>query len=278
MRRRRILFVLTSAVLFAASTAASAQSSRPARLGMRTRIEALVLPGPELVAKPVVARSPIVLRITATYPHGTDFRYDLEFEGLEPGGFDLRDWLVRKSGEPAAGLPPIGVEVSGLLPPGRVVPHAPTALPPPSVGGYFTTLVVLGLVWLGGVVWFVVSGRRRRPAAAAPPPVPVSLAERLRPMVEAAAAGSLPPAERARLELGLLALWRRRLGLADRSPAEIFVVLKDHPEAGPLLRGLESWLHAPDAAGKADVGDLLAPYRGLPASIWDADAPVAGRG
>ncbi len=272
MIRRRIVLAVMSALLIAVP--AAAQSSRPARLGLRTRIEALVLPGPELVAKPAVARSPIVLRITATYPHGTDFRYDLEFAGLEPGGFDLGDWLMRKSGEPATGLPPIGVDVKGLLPPGRVVPHAPLALPPPFVGGYVLILTLLGAVWIAGVVWFLWTGRRRRSTASSPSPVALSLADRLRPLVEAAAAGRLPAAERARLELGLTALWRRRLGLESRPPAEIYAVLKAHPDAGPLLLGLESWLHAPDAAGKADIPALLAPYRELPASIWEAEGPV----
>ena len=52
-------------------------------------------------------RAPVVLRIVDVYPHGTAFRYDLEYYGLEPGTFDLRDYLRRKDGSSTADLPPI---------------------------------------------------------------------------------------------------------------------------------------------------------------------------
>ena len=55
-----------------------------------------VLPGSELEVKPIGERTPIVLRIVRVFPHGTAFRYDLEYYGLEPGSFDLKDYLQRK--------------------------------------------------------------------------------------------------------------------------------------------------------------------------------------
>lgn len=258
-------------VVAVCAASAGAQASRPALVGARTRIDQLVLPAPEVVAKPIDAKSPIVLRIVAVYPHGTDFRYDFEFEGLEPGGYDLRDWLVRKDGTPATGLPPaLGVEIRSAAPPGKLVPHAPVRRDAPSVGGYRTWMVFGGVVWALGLVAFLVLGRKRRAAAAAAGAPPASLAERLRPLVDAAARGALPGPERARLELGLTALWKKRLGLDDLPPDELYARLRAHAEAGPLLRGLEEWLHAPATAVPPDVGALLAPYRALKASDWDA--------
>jgi hypothetical protein len=89
-------------------------------------------------------------------------------------------------------------------------------------------------------------------------------------LVEAAAAGRLAGPDRARLELGLTAAWRRRLRLDDLPPAELYARLRAHPEAGPLLTGLEQWLHAPDAGRGVDLGALLAPYRAWTAAEWDA--------
>ena len=60
---------------------------------MPGRLEGVVLPGPELEGE--ASRRPqastIVLRVARVYPHGTAFRYDLEYYGLEPGTHDLRD-------------------------------------------------------------------------------------------------------------------------------------------------------------------------------------------
>ena len=58
-------------------------------VGMPGRLDGVVLPGPELEAKPLTdKRAPVVLRVAAVYPHGTAFRYDLEYTGLEPGTFE----------------------------------------------------------------------------------------------------------------------------------------------------------------------------------------------
>ena len=40
----------------------------------------------------------MVVRIVAAYPHGDAYRYDLEYYALEPGTFDLRDYLQREDG------------------------------------------------------------------------------------------------------------------------------------------------------------------------------------
>src|SRR5438876_7853227 len=76
---------------------------RATTVGMPARIEQLVLPGSELEVKPLEdRRQPVVLRIVTSYPHGTAFRYDLVYYSLEPGEFDLRDYLRRKDGSSSA--------------------------------------------------------------------------------------------------------------------------------------------------------------------------------
>ena len=229
-------------------------------IGISKRIEQLVLPGPELEAVPLDSKSPIVLRVAATWPHGTDFfRYDLEYYGLEAGRYDLAQYLKHKDGTPVAGLPEIPVVIEALLPAGQVQPNPlePGALP--GLGGYQTTMIVLGVVWVLGLAAILFLGRRRKQAAREQAR-PRTLAEELRPLVESALAGRLTRSERARLELRLVEYWRRKLSLEERAAQDLLVELRAHPEAGALLRSLEDWLHRPDPPEQVDLARLLAPY------------------
>lgn len=93
---------------------------------------------------------------------------------------------------------------------------------------------------------------------------PRTLADRLRPTVEAAVAGKLSEKELAELERTLFAFWRERLNLNDVPSVEAMRRLLDHPQAGNLLRQLEVWLHQPGPSKDVDVAALLAPYGDLP--------------
>lgn len=238
---------------------------------MAGRLEGVVLPGPELEAKPLTDRRvPVVLRVVQIYPHGTAFRYDLEYFGLEPGTHDLRDYLRRKDGSAASGLPPLMVKVTPMLPPGQIKPNPLEIDPGPRVGGYRTLLIAVGIVWVLGLVAIVASfffPRRRRVALMSDKPV--SLADRLRPLVEGAVAGTLSRTQLADLERSLLTYWRKRLALESADPGEAIEALRRHPDAGPLLAQLETWLHQPEPSAPVDVGTLLAPYRALPPEAID---------
>jgi hypothetical protein len=240
-------------------------------VGLPGRLEEVVLPGSELEVRPRDAKDPLVLRIVRVSPHGSDFRYDFEYVGLEPGKYDLRDALRRRDGTPlaadpaaAGGVPSLPVEVQSVLEPGAIKPHAPGATDVPGFGGYRAAWIAGGVVWLAGMALILFGWRKRRQAAVARAR-PLTLAERLRPLVERAIAGELSREERAQLELGLVAYWRRKLGLDHDRPAAILAQLREHAEAGPLVQGLEAWLHMPEPPRDVDVKSLLAPYRDLPA-------------
>jgi len=247
-------------------------------VGMTGRLEEVVLPGPELEPKPYDDRKlPVVLRIAAVHPHGTGFRYDLEYYGLDPGTYDLRDYLRRKDGGPTSGLPPLPVKVVPLLPPGQVEPNTLQVEPGPRVGGYRVILVVAAAVWVLGLLALTASfffPRRRDAATEAERPV--SLADRLRPLVEGAIAGTLSRTELAGLERALLSFWRKRLVLENADPVEAIAELRRHPDAGPLLDRLEDWLHKPGSPEAVDVAELLRPYRGLPPDAADLTAAEPG--
>jgi hypothetical protein len=260
---RPVFWCLLLTALF--PSAGRAEDRRETTVGMVARIDQIVLPGPELEVRPLNDRAkPVVLRILNTYPHGTAFRYDLAYYVLDPGTFDLKDYLQRKDGSSMKDVPSLRVTVRPLLPAGQVQPNALVPAPVPSLGGYRTLLIVAGAAWLVGLIAIAYVGRRRHEPDRSGEARPLTMADRLRPLIERGVAGKLAPAECADLERTLLAYWRRRLDLQDQRPLEAFACLRAHAEAGPLLEQLEMWLHRPGAAQNVNVGALLEPYRALP--------------
>jgi len=256
-----LLFALAMPLLAPATTLAQDAPT----VGMAHVIRQQVLPGPELEVRPLDDRTdPLVVRIVDVYTHGTDFRYDIEYYGLEPGQYDLRDYLKRKDGSPQGELPPLPVTIRSTLGEGQVLPRAIQTTGAPRTGGYHLLLTLGGLLWTTGALLFWLRSRQRGAnlQASAGPTGP-TLADRLQPLVESAAAGTIQPAQRAELERMLLGYWSNRLGVAAKHPSEALAVLKTDPQAGPLLEQLEIWLHRPGTGGSVDVAALLAPYRRL---------------
>ena len=245
-----------------------------ASVGLSGVVKDLVLPGSELEVAPTTRTTSVILRLDALRPHGDAFRYDFTWYGLDAGTFELAPLLVRKDGSSTADLPHHTFTVTSLLEAGQVEPHRPVAGELPRLGGYQLLLGGLGVAWVLGLLWILRLGRRK-PVASALAARPVSLAERLRPLVAAARARELSPAGRAELELALLAFWRKRLGLAGEDPALVLGQLRAHPEAGPLLVGLEDWLHRPDPP-EVDLERLLAPYAELPADALELGPTLTG--
>jgi hypothetical protein len=267
-------YLIAGLVVLAGCLAARADETPTATVGLPGQIHALVLPGSELEAKPVTDRkTPVVLRIIRVWPHGTAHRYDLEYVGLEPGTFNLRDYLVRKDGSSTADLPAIPVTINSVLPPGQVLPHDLTLQTTPRPGGYILALVAGGVLWLIGLVSILVLFRRRVPHESACAR-PLTIADRLRPLIDDALAGCGDPVRLAALERTLIAFWVRKLRLQDLEPAEALVELRQHPDAGPLLVQLESWLHKPGSSERVAPAGLLEPYRDLPAEALDAGVPA----
>ncbi len=233
----------------------------------------VVLDGSRLEVRPPDLETELIVRIDSASPHGTAWRYDFEYYGLEPGSYDLVDYLRREDGTELVGLEPFSVLIEGRLPPGQVQPHPLRSGETPKLGGYLKLCWTLGILWVLGTGLWLLAGRRRatleREQRNTPPP---SLAELLAPLIERGMAGELPVQEQAQLELMLIAFWRERLGLEGSGAAGALETLKAHPEAGPLLRELERWLHSPERASDLKPAELLLPYRDLSAREWDEAA------
>jgi hypothetical protein len=242
---------------------ARSAGERPVTLvGMHGRLEGIVLPGHELEVRPLEhSQAPFVLRIDKVYPHGTAFRYDFVYYALEPRVYDVTKYLRTKDGSPLPKLPPLEVEVNGLLGPGLIHPQALEAQSTTWFASYHWLLILGGIVWVGGFLAILLWGRGKKRASGQQAAGPESMADRLRPLVVRAMTGRLSASQQAELERMLLAFWRRRLGLEKEKAPAALAALRQHPEAGVLLQQLELWLHRPGAAQQVDVGKLLWPYR-----------------
>ena len=271
----RSALILGLMALQARAKPPAAPQSRPTvTVGMPAQVDQLVLPGSELEVKPLEdRRAPFVLRIKEAYPHGSAFRYDLVYYALEPGEYDLRNYLKRKDGTALGDLPATVVKVDPILPPGQVEPSPLGLARSPWLGGYRLLMAIGGSLWCAGLAAILLLGRRKPVAAEEEATRPVTLADRIKPLVDAAVAGTLSKGQHAELERLLIGYWRKRLELEQASPAEAMTVMRNHPEAGPLIRNLEEWLHRPGVnADAVDVASLLRPYQDLAAEAGERAA------
>lgn len=246
-------------------TSWSSTNAHPVTVGMEGRFDTMVA-GPVLEPKPVTERTRVIVRIADTRPHGTLNRYDLRYVGLEPGQYDLRDYLIRPDGSSATNLDPMPVRIIGMLSKdhqGQLQEQSIRGLA--LFGGYRGIVIGLGVIWaLCFIPLFLLRSKTRRVVKTQRAPAPPSIVERLRPLVEDAVTGRITADGQARLELLLLSYWRTRLNLAGQDYESVLAALHAHPEAGKLFRHLEEWLHRPPGLAKVDVGTLLRPYRELP--------------
>lgn len=244
-------------------------------VGMAVTIEQIVFPGSELIAKPLEDRNdPFVLRIVETYKHGSDHRYDMEVYGLEKGQYNLLDYLVRADGSSTRGLPERWVMINATLPDGEVLPSEIASTRLPYVGGYRLAWIIGGVLWILGLLMLVFAGKKKSTSESVEEASEISLADRLRPLVQSARDGSIDASGRAQLERTLIAYWCNRLDMKDLSPGESISRLRQHAEAGPLIRSLEDWLHRPDPPEQVDLNELLKPYENVtdPTSEFDGHA------
>lgn len=260
-----VCLVISSALPCLAWAQAADDSGGRARatVGSVGRVQDLVLPGSLLQAKPIDDRNlPLVVRVVETYPHGDSHRYELTFMALEPGRYDLREYLERVDGSEVGDLPSVEVEVTSVLAPGHVPPHQLESSWP-QVGSYrFWALLAL-VAWVISLI-AIIFWPKKRPAEAAQVAAPRTLAELLRPRLEAAAGGQLDHRQLAELERWVVEFWRRRLGLLHLAPKEALLQLRRHGESGPLLQQLERWLHSPQRDPSVSLGQLLQPYQAMP--------------
>jgi hypothetical protein len=253
---------LPSAILILLGTIAATTAEVPVqRVGQLLEIREVYIPGGAVKPKPRRDnRPPLSVRLLQAKPAADGGRYDFEIQGLDPGTYDLADFLEAPDGTV---IPSIPLEITAGLTPGPVRPHRIPAGDLPELGGYRQTMTVIAILWAVGLAAIIFWRRKKSGDADDVTEAAPSLSDRLRPLVARASVGDLSAGDRARLERLVIGHWReRRPDIAALTPAEAMVQLRADPEASPLVLALERWLHAREAnTSEADLASLLAPYQ-----------------
>lgn len=271
MNARALIVRPLAALLLTTCWAFSAEKPASHDIGVEGDLQITLSRG-DYLPKPLDDRTPLILRIGRITPAADGrFVYDFHYIGFEPGPQRLADYLVNPDGSPAEEVGEMMLDVKSILPPdhdGSLNPYVPR--PFPWFGGYRVLLAAFAAVWVLGLLAFAWFGRRRKQEhSIEETPPPPSYAERMRPLVEAAAAGDLTATGQAELERLMTGYWREKLSLPDQRMADTLAALKRHDEAGELLLALERWLHSPGGASREEIGGLLEPYRHAPVTTGE---------
>ena len=268
MRTPASIIRAVAAALLTTICAFALEKSPSHEVGIEGDLE-LTLKRGDYQPKPLDDRTPLILRIDEIkHPADGNFVYHFHYIGFESGPHKLVDYLVKPDGSPATEVGDFTVTVKSILPPdhkGELNSYVPR--PFPWFGGYRMLLGALAAAWVLGLLVFYWLGRRRKTEVVievAPPPP--GYAERMRPLVEQAAAGNLSASGQAELERLMTGYWREKIPLPGRRMADALAAMKRHPEAGAILLALERWLHRPDGASREEINGLLEPYRRSPAA------------
>lgn len=244
-------------------------------VGTTTEMADVILPGPKLTGKPINDLDPVVVRVTDAIAHGDGFRYRIEYQGMEPGNFDLAQFLVLRNGQAATELPSIPVQIRSLLPPGQIQPNELTEGWLPRLGGYETLMLVVAVLWTLGLLGLIFLGHKRKTQKVDQAP-PTTLAEMLKLRIQKTCDDEADSKDLAELERMLVAFWQKKLNLDADAPHEAIVKIRQHPDSGPLMRKIESWIHQPQTNraddSNVDWPSLLEPYRNLPADSLEVNS------
>ncbi len=255
-----LILALTPLPAFATPAAPAATLERS--IGIEGDVSVTLARG-DYQPRPLDDRTPLIVRVESITPAaGGQFTYNLHYIGFEPGTYQLADYLEHPDGSLAAEIGGEKLQVRSILPPDHDgVLNAYVPQPFPWFGGYRMLLAFLAALWVAGIAAFIYFGRTRKPLSVprvvVPPP---TYAERMQPLVLAAAAGNLAASGQAELERLMTGYWREKLALPDQRMADALAHLKRHPEAGALLHALERWLHRPGGATRKEITNLLEPY------------------
>ena len=264
LRKLALLFYAVAWVMIApASMASPVGDSARKGIGLESDVE-ITLDRGDYQPKPMDDRTPLILRLDRINSAANGrFTYVFHYICFEPGSYKLADYLIQSDGTPATDLGETPIQVKSILPPnfqGQL--NRLSTKPFPALGGYRMMLGGLAVLWLCGLPALIWLGRKKKVAAVeeviAPAP---TYAERMRPFVEAAAAGELTASGQAQLERLMTGYWREKIARPGQRMSEVLAQLKGHPEAGSLLRALERWLHKPGGASRSEIEGLLEPYR-----------------
>lgn len=271
--RACLLMILTmtmSSVSIAQEDALQDNQSGNPSVGVPGLVEQIVLPGSLLTHEKVnPSEADLVVRVIRSFPHGDSFRYDISYYGMESGEYDLSKYLIREDGSSTDDLPAIPVQVKSIIKSGQIKPNDLDIGMFGRVGGYFRMVVLGAFIWVAVLLAMIFLARGKKEAAVEQVSKKLSLADRLRPSIEAAISGNLPAEKHAELERMLFAFWQKRLKLTETEPSTAINQIRNNKESGPLIKQVEQWLHSPAQDSNVDIAELLKPYQNISGTELD---------
>ena len=265
-----ILTIAMSAVSIAQEDPLQDNQSGNPSVGVPGLVEQIVLPGSLLTHEKVdPSEADLVVRVIRSFPHGDSFRYDISYYGMESGEYDLSKYLVREDGSTTDDLPAIPVQVKSIIKSGQIKPNDLDIGMFGRVGGYFRMVVLGAFIWVAVLLAMIFLARGKKEAAVEQVSKKLSLADRLRPSIEAAISGNLPAEKHAELERMLFAFWQKRLKLTETEPSAAINQIRNNEESGPLIKQVEQWLHSPAQDSNVDIAELLKPYQNISGTELD---------
>jgi hypothetical protein len=244
-------------------SAAWAQTPTVAARGIAGAVE-VEYPAGRLVAKAgQTPSSPVLVRVVAA---SDPRKQRIEFMGVTAGAYDLRDYVQRQDGQPAADLASLQVRIVSQLPPQHGTDLFLIEDQGFSLKAYYRELLIGAIVvWAAiPVVVLIRRALRRRDveAPAAPPLAPPTIADQLRGLLDSASSRSLSVDEQGRLELLLFQFFAGDVRAGD--PVETIRLLRSHPRTQEIVAAVERWLHGRrDASGTPDghAASMLREFR-----------------
>ena len=223
---------------------------------------ALSYSGPDLVVEPFGYGVAVSLRIAGVKEVEGRRTYDIRYMLNRGGTYNITDYLTTADGSDPVGLPPFPVR--GLEALSQGVDKRIQELSKVEIGiwhYYYETMaavVTLWVLWLGLIVFW--PREHAAPATDIGPrvdPIPT----RLRGYLAQAAQGTLSEADKARMEMMLIAYWRGGLETSGLRMHTTVRRLADDPRYGKAYRALSDWLHNPrSSVSNAQLVEHLSPY------------------
>jgi hypothetical protein len=266
MRKVLIAFVLNAwvgIVAIVTPVCVIAGTDHPAvpstEVGISTTLEDVVISGPLVRAKMIAdSMTPVVLRVLSSEPVDGGYRYDLEFYALEPGDHNLADYLERT--QAGVSVPDLMVRaVTSLADPNAIELRGQVYRATSWFPWYTVTMGVAIVMWCAGLWWLLTSGKKAVASEHHDVAQTLTAMEQLVARVGERQSHQLNNTEQAELERLVYLIWRELKGI-DADAAEAVLSLKGDPQAGPMLRKFEQWLHTPKR-GSLDLSEMLQELR-----------------
>ena len=247
---RKLIYILCLALLLPVT------AQDKGNVGMVKRVQ-VEFPGELLAAAKVDEKAAAMVRIISYEKTRNGFSYDLEFIGLEPGKYNLLDYMRTASRLDPVKLDPYPVEVGTNLNEdfnGELVDFQKDmkALKP----WYKKTSYIVFIVWVLLLPVIIFAGRKKKKVEEVEEVKEKTLNEKICELLVSLEGNSTKELWQ-KIEGLILKHWYEKKSLQGLPMHEAIMKLKADSEAGPFIVKLEKGLHSKEFKNEQEVADLI---------------------